>query len=574
MSSDPIEPTPLWHWSLLTFIGVLRFVNLGFLDLQAWDEALYIVRAQGILRFGGWLDQSGFAIDGLYSALHPPLQVWLTAAVFALLDTNEFTARIVPALAGAATLPVIALIGKRLANPSVGLIAALLFGLNPFVTMFARQGQFDTLLVLLISLSLLFYIRMTDTRSVQPAFWAGICLGAALMTKLFVAMGIPVAILSFLLLRRRPLDPILSKRLLLSVGVAALVSLPWHMFMAAEHAGGNLFFFLTESALVERALFGIEGNVKPLETLYYMNQLIVLFPFGIFWFFAGFRSFWASDEPANGLLLHWFLVFFVVFSLMRTKLAVYMLPMFVPASLVAGKTLWEFAQSEVNRKQWFFLLSGTSLAFLWSASQHWRTAVKDLAGSLLSLSLPAESVLSLAGSFALASVTLIGFTYMLTRVQPFPRIRVHIISVMLLILAGQMLADVIIADQRRFKDGGTELGAFVHDNKIIRIIVAGYERNPQLTYYLGGADIGWNDGLSVRRIIPPKDSLSYSPWLAKELGGEPESVFLVIEKDKFVRYRIIDPSLFVPEDWRAVFESRRYSGYTRSPSAYLAGGTE
>jgi hypothetical protein len=49
---------------VLCAVGALRFINLGFLDLQAWDEALYAVRAEGIILFGGILDQTPFSKIG------------------------------------------------------------------------------------------------------------------------------------------------------------------------------------------------------------------------------------------------------------------------------------------------------------------------------------------------------------------------------------------------------------------------------------------------------------------------------------------------------------------------------
>lgn len=81
----------LYVFALLA-VGLLRFLNLGFEDLQAWDEALYAVRAEGILRFGGFLDQTQFSIGGLYSSLHPPLYVWLTSVSFFLFGVTEFAA--------------------------------------------------------------------------------------------------------------------------------------------------------------------------------------------------------------------------------------------------------------------------------------------------------------------------------------------------------------------------------------------------------------------------------------------------------------------------------------------------
>ncbi|HXG06240.1 MAG TPA: glycosyltransferase family 39 protein, partial [Nitrososphaera sp.] len=166
--------------------GLLRFINLGFKDLQAWDEALYAMRAEGILRFGGWLDQTSFAVDGLYSSLHPPLYVWLTTIAFHLFGVNEFSARFFSALLGGLTLFVIYGIGKKIVNRHVGFLAAVLFGLHPFTTFFARQGQFDTALVFFLSLAVYFLNNNEYQPSPRNVILAGLSTSAALMTKLYV----------------------------------------------------------------------------------------------------------------------------------------------------------------------------------------------------------------------------------------------------------------------------------------------------------------------------------------------------------------------------------------------------
>jgi len=121
----------LFHVAILLGAALLRFVNLGFLDLQAWDEALYSMRAQAALYPGLWIDQTPLAIDGLYSSLHPPFYVWGTALVYQLLGVSEFSSRFVSALSAGVTIFVIYLIGKELRSKQTGIIAALLYSFTP-----------------------------------------------------------------------------------------------------------------------------------------------------------------------------------------------------------------------------------------------------------------------------------------------------------------------------------------------------------------------------------------------------------------------------------------------------------
>jgi hypothetical protein len=342
------------------------------------------------------------------------------------------------------------------------------------------------------------------------------------------------------------------------------------MFMSLSHAEGNPLFFFAQSALLERAVYGIEGNIQPLEILYYLNQLIVLFPAGAFFFFWGIREFHKSHQAATGFLWFWFIFFFIVFSLMRTKLAVYTLPMYVPLSLLAATVAWSNTVKPFERTPWFFLISGTFLFMIWSVSQGCRTAVKDVLLSLISFEFPkSESTLSAAILVGAGAVAVV-FTFWMTSRPWFPATRRYVVIVLLALTGGFSVVDIAARDSIHYRDGASELASFIEAKGIQRIVVAGYERNPQLTYYLRGADIGWRIDLSVRRISPPSLPSTYGSWLRDELGGEPSHALLLIEKDKFIRYQTVEPQEFVPSDFELVLDTRRYSAFLRPPVDFLA----
>ncbi|MEX2115509.1 MAG: glycosyltransferase family 39 protein [Bacteroidota bacterium] len=570
MSISESAHTPSWHLYLLAFVGLFRFYNLGFLDLQAWDEALYTVRAQAIIRFGEWIDQSALAIDGLYSSLHPPLYVWLTAFMFQLFGEEEWSARFISALAGAATLPIIALLGKRLANPETGLVAALFFGLNPFVTFFARQGQLDSLLVFLLTLSVYYFVKALEEEGPKAPLLAGLTLGLALMTKLFVAFVIPAAVFLFVIRGTNRPGKIVIVRLVTALAVAATISIPWHAFMALTYADGNPLFFFVQSSLMEEALYGIEGHVQPLGILYYINQIIVLLPAAAFLFFSGVREFHTSRDSTAGLLWSLFILLFLISSLMKTKLAVYTLPMLVPISLLAATVLWNHVVKPFQRKSWFLLMAGTSFFLIWSFSQECRTAVKDVLRSLLSFQMAEMESMLLTGLLTGSGIMAIAFTYWMISRPWFPEMRRHIVIILLALPGGFTVINVAVNDSTRYKDGANEVASFVEARGFRRIVVAGSGRNSQLTYYLDGADIDWRNDISVRRIIPPSSHTAYTAWLTDELVGEPSTTLLLIEKDRFIRHQTIDPQHFVPIDYELVLDTRRYSAYLRPPADLLA----
>ncbi|HEY5615047.1 MAG TPA: glycosyltransferase family 39 protein [Bacteroidota bacterium] len=546
------------YLSLVLVAGILRFINLDFLDLQAWDESLYAVRAIGILKFGGWLDQSSFAVDGLYSSLHPPLHVWTTAVAFKLVGISEFSARCVSAVAGILTLVLVYRIGKKLAASEVGLLAALLVGLNPFVSFFARQGQFDATLVFFLTAAVYVLIEKNNQHSLSNAMLAGLAVGAALMTKLYVGFGIPLAYalsIFFIPKDNRSQEWKHLGRLTL---VAILIAAPWHMYMTVMHGNGDLFFIFKASALWERSFSGIEGNIKPLEVFYFINQLFVLFPAGVLWFAYGFWNLIREKNREWMILVCWFAVFFVIFSLVRTKLAVYILPMLVPCAFIAAREMWKAVSGEMPRKILTVLTGGTLFSVLWSSNQSWRNGIKEL----ILMRVDASLIFSLLPFFGLA-LLVFGVTYYCTEPSRISWLRKSLFSIVVVPSFLLSLYYFAIVDTTQYKDGGKELADFINENGIEQILVAGYERNPQLSYYLDGADIGWREDVRFRRIIPPKDSSQFRIWLINETTFEPATALLVIEKDKFIRYNIIDPIQVVPSDYGLVLETRRYACFQK-----------
>jgi len=96
---------------------------------------------------------------------HPPLYYTLLHFWMALGDSAA-TVRAFSALTGTLTIPVIYLLGRRLAGPVVGVLAACILALAPFHVHFAQESRMYTLLTLNASLAMLMLARLlTDARA-------------------------------------------------------------------------------------------------------------------------------------------------------------------------------------------------------------------------------------------------------------------------------------------------------------------------------------------------------------------------------------------------------------------------
>ena len=90
----------------------------------------------------------------------PPLFLWLTALMYQLFGISEFSARLVGALCGIATILLTFEIGRRMLDEWVGFIAALILLTNGFFLFILRYGGVDMPLTFCVVLAAYGYLRM------------------------------------------------------------------------------------------------------------------------------------------------------------------------------------------------------------------------------------------------------------------------------------------------------------------------------------------------------------------------------------------------------------------------------
>ncbi|MFL7792300.1 MAG: glycosyltransferase family 39 protein, partial [Anaerolineae bacterium] len=152
--------------SCLSFLAIialgafLRFYQIGATGLWI-DEAFSIwMGRQPVGQMLDWLVR----IDQ-----HPPLY-YLMLRLWMRLGDGEAVVRALSALCSTLTIPVIYLLGRRLADRGVGLLAALILAVSPFHVYFAQEARMYALLALNASLALYALVRLlTDPRAATLA---------------------------------------------------------------------------------------------------------------------------------------------------------------------------------------------------------------------------------------------------------------------------------------------------------------------------------------------------------------------------------------------------------------------
>ena len=158
---NEIEALAPWLVILITLIGGwLRVFLLGSKGLWL-DETFSIWLANhSVVDMLQWIVK----IDQ-----HPPLYYLLLHYWIALNGDTPDSVRLLSALFGAATIPVIYLIGKRMSGVVMGLAAAVILALSPFNIRFAQETRMYTCLTFNAAVAIYALVRLlTDSRSVRP----------------------------------------------------------------------------------------------------------------------------------------------------------------------------------------------------------------------------------------------------------------------------------------------------------------------------------------------------------------------------------------------------------------------
>jgi hypothetical protein len=150
-----------WMVLILTLIaGFLRVLQLGMKGMWLDETFSVWVARHSVADLLQWIVKSD---------QHPPLYYLLLHFWIAHNGDTPYYARLLSALLGAATIPIIYLIGKRISGVTMGLAAAIILTLSTFHIYFAQETRMYTLLTFTAAAAIYALARLlTDPRSVKP----------------------------------------------------------------------------------------------------------------------------------------------------------------------------------------------------------------------------------------------------------------------------------------------------------------------------------------------------------------------------------------------------------------------
>ncbi len=226
-----IESLPLF----IILIGV-AFVAFSLGPYQTYDTQMEFEAASNVLRMGiPFVKVFGTVID------QPPLGFYTEASFFRIFGLSTNTGVALVTFFGLGSVVLVYIIGKQFYGKSTGLLAAALFGLNPWQIVLSRSFLIDSQCLFFSLLCLYIGVLAINKSSIKLNLVAGVAFAAAMLTKFFAAFVLIPLILFYIYSR-----PKKTKRIL---GQLAAFLMPTFV--------GSLFWY---QVFLGRSLFSIFDN--------------------------------------------------------------------------------------------------------------------------------------------------------------------------------------------------------------------------------------------------------------------------------------------------------------------------
>jgi 4-amino-4-deoxy-L-arabinose transferase-like glycosyltransferase len=298
-------------------------------SLMAFDEVHYAGRAKLMVDSGNWINpwnEPHHKTPGYY---------WLVALSFQVFGINEAAARLPNLVFGIAATYILFAIAKRLFNPYIGFLAALVLNLQFIWFQYCRLSAPDIPMVTLVLLGILSLLQAE--RSTHVGRWrllAGISFGLGFIIRSYVSCLPLVALLPYLVLNHSRHKHLFDWRLYVGYLIGLLPTIIWFWLEWTQ-------FQITSIPTTLGFAADLSGKNRHGGGWYYYlwNLTLNAFPWSLLSVLGGVVVWRRPQFPDKPLCLGYPLVLLLLITFVGTRTPRYSLAMYPFMALGAGVAL-------------------------------------------------------------------------------------------------------------------------------------------------------------------------------------------------------------------------------------------
>lgn len=354
----------------LVFIGLSLILLFSFVariypiqTVHWWDETVYLQHAEIIV---------GLKEDN-YSEfnLRPPLLSIFFGIIF-LIWQNVIAASFLVALIGVIGVFYAYLLGEKLYNKKVGLIAAAILGLTPFIVQHSRTLLTDVPSLTLLTIGFYYFIVHFQGKKTIYGVLAGAFFALAFLMR-FTSIILLLIIPLYIYLNSKDLsNEIKNTKIVFLSFIGALI--PYFVWSQIQF---GLFF-----SPVISAIYAVSSGIEPIE-FYFINLFEAYTVFSLIGFIL-FLIFFLKDkiqknklEKESLFLLIWFIAFIIFMSFTPHKEIRYLItPISLPLILISALGVNKLIEFVSTKK--FILKSATFILLILLAFVSFQPAFERL----------------------------------------------------------------------------------------------------------------------------------------------------------------------------------------------------
>ncbi len=311
----------------------LFFWKLGGTHLTNWDEAWYADISRTMAEKGNIFSPSW---NGRLFLEKPPLGFWLTAVSYRAFGDNEFSARFISALAGAATVFLVFWFVRYRWGPGAAWASSLVLLSTPAYLWRVRTGDLDSLLTFFLIASVIAIVELKKNKN--ALFLCSIAIGLSFLTKGSIAFIFPALGFLYYLLRRKKEA---SLRTLKALAVGGFIALTW--LLVAYAINGQIFLtqFFTQQGEKIGSPLTLLSNAR-LATLDYLKSGLK------FWIIAAVPAtvamIWSWRKQTESFIALCALIFVIILSFLKVQSSWFLMPVYPLVAIAVSWSAYVYAR--------------------------------------------------------------------------------------------------------------------------------------------------------------------------------------------------------------------------------------